>query len=104
MNTRIAIAALMSLSLESAPVQAAVFCDGTVTRVLSGNVYCANGERVGFMWTGNPTTWVCSSNKNMDALIMMAYATGKPISVRDNTWTTCSPPTASVPEHVWFIE
>ncbi len=78
-----------------------MICDGNVTSVLSGAPYCNSGERLGFSWSGGGN-WVCSSNKNMDALIIAAYTTGKPISVRDNTWTSCNPPSGSAPEHIWF--
>jgi hypothetical protein len=82
---------------------ATVVCDGKVTQVLSGAAYCSAGERVGFSWSGG-TGWICSSNKNMDALVITAYTTGKTISVRDNTWTSCSPPDGSVPQHIWFLQ
>ena len=77
-------------------------CDGKITRVLSGSSYCSSGERVGFIWTGG-SSWMCSSNKNTDALIMTAYITGKVVSVRDGSWPSCfDHPSGTIPNHIWF--
>lgn len=94
---------LLSLIITCASLPAwAINCDGKVTGVLSGSPYCSGGERVGFIWSGS-TKRLCSANKNMDALIMTAYASGKTISVRDNSWTTCNDPlNGYTPNHIWF--
>jgi len=85
-----------------APQLWALDCDGNVTGVLSGSQYCNAGERVGFTWTGG-SSWLCSDNINMDALIMTAYVAGKNISVRDPSWLTCNDaPNGFVPNHIWF--
>lgn len=94
---------LLMLSIIAAPnLVYALGCDGIITEVLSGNNYCAAGERVGFLWTGG-SDFMCSSNKNMDALIIAAYAAGKTVSVRDSTWTSCTNhPAGTTPNHIWF--
>lgn len=102
MNRSSGIIVLLALIFSNSSYAAYVYCDGTVTGVLSGLAYCNGGQQVGFNWTGQTNSaYVCSSNKNMDALIITAYATGKKISVRDPNWGTCAPPTGSVPEHIW---
>ncbi len=101
---RLLVSACLAVALCWGPgASSAVTCDGVVTQVLSGTQYCSGGERVGFMWSGG-SDWLCSSNKNMDALLLVAYTTGKTISVRDSNWTTCNQPAGSVPGHIWFKE
>ena len=78
-----------------------LFCDGKVTKILTGNPYCASGARIGFQWEAS-TKWLCSNNKNMDAMLMTAYAAGVTISVRD-FWASCeSPQNGESPNHIWF--
>ena len=94
---------LMFLALISSPTWA-LKCDGKVTGILSGSDFCSAGQRVGFIWEGG-SMWLCSDNKNMDALLMTAYASGKNISVVDHSWTTCNDAaTGYVPNRIWFKE
>jgi hypothetical protein len=96
---------LLLILFSTSQLAFALNCDGKITRVLSGNNYCAGGERVGFLWSGGGSSWMCSSNKNMDALIMTAYALGKPVSVRDSSWSDCfGHPGGTIPNHIWFKE
>lgn len=82
----------------------ALICDGYVDQVLSGNAYCQNGQRVGFIVSG-VSNWLCSSNKNMDALILTAYTTGAKISIRDSSWTSCTGHNGgTAPNHVWLLK
>jgi len=96
------ISFILILFFGISPASWALNCDGKVTGVLSGSPYCSNGQRVGFTWEGS-IRWLCSDNKNMDALIMTVYASGNNISVRDNSWSTCNDATNGyVPNHIWF--
>jgi len=80
----------------------ALDCDGKITEVLSGNRYCSAGDRLGFVWTGG-SSWLCSTNKNMDGLILSAYTTGKSVSVRHHLWTSCfDHPPGATPDHIWL--
>jgi hypothetical protein len=95
---------LISLIFAIPELAFALNCDGKITQVLSGNNYCSGGERVGFNWTGG-SSWMCSSNRNMDALIVAAYASGKTVSVRDSSWSNCfGNPAGTIPDHIWFQE
>lgn len=83
--------------------QTNIACDGYVSQVLSGNPYCDAGARAGFGWTGS-TSWLCSANANMDALIITAYTTNRQISVRA-PWPDCtSHATGAVPDHIRFLD
>jgi hypothetical protein len=79
-------------------------CDGRVIEILSGNAYCSGGERLGFVWTGGGG-WMCSTNRNMDALLLTAYSSGKTVSVRDRTWSSCfDHPPGTTPNHIWLLQ
>jgi len=86
----------------TAPQAWSIGCDGEVTEILTGNSYCANGERIGFKWSAS-SKWLCSSSRNMDTMLITAFASGLEISVRDSSWETCeSPASKDIPDHIWY--